>query len=233
MKRLLYTTLFAGLILVLAVAAVFALRGPLATQTVSASAPAVDASAASSLAPTGTDYYNVISIPLDAQQQFTDAGYSFDSQGLADMVPGTVQVLHWDNQTQLFNTYTPGGLDTPFALEVGGVYRLLLDSSACNVVSFVGDVPPKSTEPGHPTYDLYGGDPCKYNVIAIPLDRSDIQDSQDLVDAITGTTQVLEWNASQQAYRTYEPGGFDTPFSVKIGYPYRICSDGSVPAQWP
>jgi hypothetical protein len=231
MKRLLYTTLFAGLILVLAVAAVFALRGPLATQTVSASAPAVDASAASSLAPTATNYYNVISMPLDSQQQFTDAGYNFDSQGLADMIPGTVQVLRWKNDTQTFQLFEPG-IDTPFPLEVGGVYRLLLDSSAGNVVSFVGDVPPKSTEPGHKVYDLYGGSPCKYNMIAIPLDRSDLSDSQALADEITGTQQVLEWKADTQTYVIFEPG-IDTPFPVKIGYPYRLCLDGTAPSQWP
>jgi len=226
MKRILFTGLFAGLLLVLVVGAVFALRGPASTQT------AAPADTTANLAPAATNYYNVISIPLDAQQQFADAGYNFDSEGLANMVNGTVRVLHWQNDTQLYQSYTPG-LDTPFPLEVGGVYRLLLDSTADTVVSFVGDVPPKSTEPGHPTYDLYGdATSCLYNVIAIPLDRSDIQDSQDLANAIQGTQRVLEWDASTQLYRSYTPG-LDTPWPVKIGYPYRVCLDDTAPAQWP
>lgn len=231
MKRLLYTTVFVGLVLVLAVAAVFALKGPASTQT-AAAVPAADSGQTSSLAPTATDYYNVIAMPLDSQQQFTDAGYNFDSQGLANMVPGTVQVLRWKNDTQTYQTYTPG-LDTPFALEVGGVYILLLDSTAGNVVSFVGDVPPKSTEAGHTTYDLYGdATNCLYNAIAIPLDRSDLNDSAALANEITGTQQVLEWNASTQTYRTYTPG-LDTPFAVSIGYPYWVCLDDTAPSQWP
>ena len=228
MKRILLTGLFIGLLLVVAVGAIFALKGPIATQT---AAPAADSGPTSALAPSATNKYNVISMPLDSHQQFSDAGYNFDSAGLANMVNGTVQVLHWRNDQQIYQTYE-AGIDTPFALEVGGVYRLLLDSSADSIVSFVGDVPPKSTETGHPTYNLYGGSPCKYNVIAIPLDRSDIQDSQDLANEITGTQQVLEWDANAQIYRTFEPG-IDTPFPVKIGYPYRVCLDGSAPAQWP
>ena len=228
MKRLLLTTVFVGLVLLLAVAAVFALKGPASTQT---AAPAADTAPDSALAPTATNYYNVISMPLDSQQQFSDAGYNFDSQGLADMITGTVQVLRWKNGTQTYQLFEPG-IDTPFPLEVGGVYRLLLDSSADNVVSFVGDVPPKSTEPGHKVYDLYGGPPCKYNVIAIPLDRSDLSDSQALANEITGTQQVLEWKAATQTYVIFEPG-IDTPFPVKIGYPYRLCLDASAPSQWP
>jgi len=215
---------------VLAVAAVFALKGPASTQT-AAAVPAADSGQTSALAPTATNYYNVISMPLDSQQQFADAGYNFDSQGLSSMIPGTVQVLQWLNDQQKYQSYTPG-LDTPFALEVGGVYRLLLDSTADNVVSFVGDVPPKSTEPGHKIYALYGGSPCLYNVVAIPLDRSDITDSQILANEITGTQQVLEWLPDQQKYQSYTPG-LDTPFSVKIGYPYRVCLDGTAPTQWP
>ena len=228
MKRILYTGLFVGLLLALAVGAVFALKGPISTQT---AAPAADSGPTSALAPSATNKYNVISMPLDAHQQFSDAGYNFDSAGLANMVPGTVQVLQWLNDQQKYQSYTPG-LDTPFALEVGGVYRLLLDSTANNVVSFVGDVPPKSTEPGHKVYDLYGGSPCLYNVIAIPLDRSDITDSQVLANEIAGTQQVLEWLPEQQKYQSYTPG-LDTPFSVKIGYSYRVCLDGTAPAQWP
>jgi len=230
MKRILYTTVFVGLALALAMAAVFALKGPAPTQTASA-APAADSAPASALAPTATNYYNIISMPLDSQQQFTDAGYNFDSQGLANMIPGTVQILEWLNDQQKYLTFTPG-LDTPFALEVGGIYRVLLDSSAGNVVSFVGDVPPKSTEPGHKIYNLYGGSPCQYNVISIPLDRSDITDSQLLANEITGTQQVLQWLPDQQKYLTFTPG-LDTPFAVKIGYPYRVCLDGTAPSQWP
>lgn len=228
MKRILLTGLFMGLLLIVAVGAIFALKGPISTQT---AAPAADSGPTSALAPSATNKYNVISMPLDAHQQFSDAGYNFDSQGLANMIPGTLQVLQWKNNTQTYQLFEPG-IDTPFPLEVGGVYRLLLNSTANNVVSFVGDVPPKSTEPGHKVYDLYGGSPCKYNVITIPLDRSDISDSQALANEITGTQQVLEWKADTQTYVLFEPG-IDTPFPVKIGYPYRVCLDTTAPSQWP
>jgi len=138
MKRLLYTTLFAGLILVLAVAAVFALRGPLATQTASASAPITETDFTSVLSPAGTEKVNVIAMPLDATQQFSDAGVNFDADGLASIIgSGVLQVLEWDASSRSYRTWLVDLQDGDnFPLRVGGVYRLLLGASA-DIVSFV------------------------------------------------------------------------------------------------
>lgn len=229
MKRLLYTTIFVGLVLVLAVAAVFALKGPAPTQTASA-APAAESGQTSSLAPTATDNYNFIALPLDSSDSF-----SYTASGLASYVPGTKKVVRWDATNQQYVSYTPG-ISPPsadFSLDIGGVYFLLLDSTADNVVSFVGDVPAQ----GSVSFTLTAGtaSSCVYNAISIPLDQDQIATAQDLADAITGTTKVTKWDATNQQYISYTPG-ISPPsanFDVAIGYPYFVCLDDTAPSQWP
>jgi hypothetical protein len=223
MKRLLYTTLFAGLILVLAVAAVFALRGPLATQTVSASAPVVDASAASALAPNATDSYNFIALPLDSSDSFT-----YTASGLMSYVGSSAKaVVKWDAAQQKFITFT-GGLGD-FSLETGGAYFVLVDSTSSDVLSLVGDVPPQ----GSITFSLVAGTSteCKYNAISLPLDQDQITTASELMTDIGGVSAVVKWDATQQKFVTFTGGLGD--FAVSIGYPYFVCLDDTAPSTWP
>jgi hypothetical protein len=225
MKRLLLTTVFVGLVLLLAVAAVFALKGPASTQT---AAPAADTAPDSALAPTATDNYNFIALPLDSSDSF-----SYTASGLAGYVPGTKQVSKWDASTQGYTSYTPGGPPpTDFNLEIGGAYFLLLDNNADNVVSFVGDVPAHGSVSFSLVKDTGSG--CKYNTISIPLDQGSITKASELASSIGGVEQVSKGDAASQGVVSYSPGGPPpTDFDVYIGYPYFVCLNSSAPSNWP
>ena len=221
MKRILFTGIFVGLLLVLLVGAVFALKGPASTQT------AAPADTTANLAPAATDNYNFIALPLDSSSSF-----SYTASGLANYVPGTKKVLSWDATNQQYVAYTvgaPGGND--FALSTGGAYFLLLDSTADNVVSFVGDVPPQGSISFSLVKDTGSG--CKYNAISIPLDQTGINTAADLANAIGGIDKVLKWDATNQQYVAYTVGAPGTPFDVYIGYPYFVCANSSAPSTWP
>jgi len=209
----------------LAVAAVFALRGPATTQT-AAAAPAAESASAPALAPTGTDKYNFIALPLDSSDSF-----NYTASGLAGYITGTKKVVRWDASSQSYQSYTVGAPSVDFSLEVGGAYFVLLDSSADNVVSFVGDVPAQ----GSVSFSLTkpSGSGCLYNTISIPLDQSGISNAADLANAIGGIDKVAQWDASSQTYDTYTVGAPGTPFDVSIGYPYFVCANSSAPTSWP
>ena len=219
MKRILITGLFVGLLLVLLVGAVFALKGPASTQT------AAPADTTANLAPTATDSYNFIALPLDST-----ASFSYTASGLANYVgPSVSAVIKWDATNQQYVTYTPGG-PGDFALETGGAYFLLLDSTADNVLSFVGDVPPQGSISFSLVKDTGAG--CKYNAISIPLDQGQITMASDLANSIGGVDAVIKWDATNQQYVTYTPGG-PGDFAVSIGYPYFVCLNSSAPSTWP
>jgi hypothetical protein len=228
MRRVLTTVLAVALLLGLGALAVLALPNGSAPL---AGAPAVSAAAPEFQdAPLATQNYNLLAMPLNSTNQFTSAGLGFNADGLASLIgTGAKQVLRWNASTQLWEARLPEFQDGPnFALEVGGVYFVLVDSTVGNVVSFVGDVPAQ----GSVHYNLLGAANCKFNTVMVPLDRSDITTADQLATAIGNVEQVLNWNASTQLFETRLPAFQDGPnFTVKIGYPYGVCM--TVDKVWP
>jgi hypothetical protein len=203
-------------------------------------------------APAAAENYNHIAMPLNAANQFTSAGFGFNSQGLAQLVGSSVkQVMRWDAARQANDTWDPANGDgfvggvyttTPFPLAVGGAYWLLLDSSGPNIVSFVGDVPGSGTV----KFTLAGTSPnCAYNEFSLPLEQSTLTNVGLLAGSLsaTDTAQVLRWDAARQAVDTWDPINGDgfvggvyttTPWEVKIGYPYYACiTAGANGKVWP
>jgi hypothetical protein len=166
-------------------------------------------------------------MPLDASDQFSP----FTANGLAAYVGNSVkQVVKWNAGSQGWDIYTPGG-PGDYALEVGGSYFLLVDSGSPTVLSLVGDVP----DQGSISFALVketGQSGCKYNSISLPLDQDSITNAQQLVDAIGGVAQVVDWDATNQGWIIYSPGGPGN-FAVSVGYPYIVCLNNSAPANWP
>lgn len=195
--------------------------------TASAPAAPVEAPARAPLA----NKYNVIAMPLDATQQFADAGVSFNAEGLATIVgTGVQQVLQWNPSTGTYLSYIPGLGGDNFNLTVGGVYWLELDSSAGNIVSFVGDVPAQ----GSVSFSLVRpASGCTFNDISLPLDQGAITTPQELADSIGNVEQVLQWNASTGTFLQYIPGLGGDNFDVKIGYPYHVCLQPGGSTTWP
>ncbi len=185
-------------------------------------------------APLGTNKYNVIAMPLDSQNQFSNGGFTWDAQGLAQFVgTGVKQVLTWNASSQTYLSWDVDlGDGDNFSLQVGGVYWLLLDNTAANIVSFVGDVPTQGSVSFSLVRPTSGG--CLLNDISIPLDQSGITTPQQLADAIGNTAQVLQWNASTQTFLSWDAVLQDGDnFTIKIGYPYRVCLQTGGATTWP
>lgn len=183
-------------------------------------------------APLGTNRYNVIAMPLDTTNQFTNAGQPFNAAGLAAIVgPGVQQVLKWNANTNSHLQYIPGLGGDNFNLSVGGVYWLELDSTANNIVSFVGNVPTQ----GSVTFALVrpAAAGCRYNDISIPLERSDITTPQQLANSIGNVEQVLQWSPATNTYQQYLVGLGGDNFTIKIGYPYHVCLQAGGNTTWP
>jgi hypothetical protein len=223
MKRFVSTALVVVLLLGLGTLAVLARGGgdilTPADSVVSAAAP----DAPMAVIPK----WNAIAMTLDSTASIPNA------QGLANNISGTQQLLRWDASIQNFEYYIPGGGGgSNFNTKVGEPYLVLVDNTAPMTFSIVGDVPPPSGQQGAVKFGLFGGSPCKWNHITLPLDKSSIASAQDLAAAIGGVQQLLVWDASIQNFDYYVPGGGGgNNFATKIGYPYWVCMSAS--KDWP
>lgn len=229
MRRVLSVVVAVTLLLGLGALAVMAL--PPATASL-AVVPSV--SAAQPEAPAATENYNMIAMPLDATNQFTSAGLTYDQAGLGTLVGnGVQQVLKWNAPTQSYLIwYPPASFGDTFPLETGQAYWLLLDSAASDIVSFVGDVPAQGSV--HFNLTRATGAECAINNISLPLDRADITTPQQLATAVGDVEQVLEWNAATQSYSIwYVDPNFGDPITMKIGYPYLLCLKSTGVTTWP
>lgn len=247
MKRILSTALAISLLLGLGALAIIASPNG-AGSLLTASKPAAVALAASNFqgaaapqAPDAAQNFNMIAMPLDATNQFTSAGYTFTADGLMKLAGGGIkvpQVAHWRADTGIYETWTWNpdegyAVGTDFALEVGQAYWLLLESTAGNVISFVGDVPNQ----GAVKFTLVRGTPCVFNQFSIPLDQSTITDADALMTALNAQ-QVSRWVASSQTFESWtwnpdEGQAVGVKFSVQIGYPYVACLVTGTPTNWP
>jgi len=242
MNRVLTTVLAVALLLGLGALAVLALPGASAPL---AAAPFVSAAAPD--APMAARNFNMIAMPLDATDQFVSAGYTFTADGLMQLAGGGTkvkQVGHWladQEPAGMYETWTwdpigEEGIGTDFNLEVGQAYWLLLESTASDVISFVGDVP----EPESVSFALVRGTPCRFNQLSIPLDQAAVADADDLMTAL-GAKQISQWVASGtngQSFESWtwdpiEEKGIGTNFEVSIGYPYVVCLQTGTPTVWP
>lgn len=231
MRRVLTTVLAVALLLGLGALAVLALpnaNASLAGAPVSAAAPEYAPDA-----PTATQNYNMIGLPLNSTNQFTNAGYSYNADGLAKLIgTGVTQVLSWNPSTQTYVTWDVGLQDgTNFNLTTSHPYWVLLNNTAANIVSFVGDVPLQGST--HFTLVRPTSATCLLNDLTMPLDQS-IADANGLATAVGNVSQVLQWNASTQTFVTWDVALQDgTNFATKIGYPYLLCLNQSGTTTWP
>lgn len=251
MKNLLSSVAIIVVLAALGLSTVIALPRGIDATAAPAQAPSIEVANAPD-APTATQNYNAIGLPLDVQSNWTAEGYSYDADGLADYIGTSVQqVLRLDASRQDFDSWFPATQDgfvggvyttTPYPLATGGNYWVLVDSTSPTVVSFVGDVPAQ----GSVTFTLVGTSPtCSNNGITLPLDQSSVTNADELASSIgaTNVDQVLQLNAARQDFDSWFPATQDgfvngvyttTPFAVKIGYPYWVCAQaGANGVVWP
>lgn len=232
MRRVLSTVLAVALLLGLGALAVLALPDANASL---AQAPAVSAAAPEFEpdAPAAAENYNMIAMPLNSTDQFARAGLAYNLEGLGAFVPGATQVLSWNPSTQTYLSWDVGLQDGDnLALTTGGAYWLLLNNTASNIVSFVGDVPAQASVHFNLVRSPSSG--CFLNDISIPLDQSSLTTPQLLATAVGNVSQVLQWNAATQTFLSWDVDLQDGDnFAVKIGYPYRVCLKSGGATTWP
>lgn len=240
MKRVISTALSVALLLGLGALAVLARPGGPATLAPAAvaAAPVEFQSATGPDAPAATNKYTNISLPLNAANQFSGLGYTYDAKGLANLIGKTAvsQVMRWNVGIQDFDKFNPNigaGVGVNFALSLNNVYMVAANSQLTQtVVSFVGDVP----DSGSVHYNLVGASQCKWNAITLPLDQSAITNASQLANAIgrTSVHQMMAWNTTIQDFDKYSPNigaGVGVNFATKIGYPYWLCMKQNI--TWP
>jgi hypothetical protein len=71
-------------------------------------------------------------------------------------------------------------------------------------------------------YNLVTTTKTDFNEIAIPLNRTNIANAQQLMAAVPGCNSIARWNAAIQGYDQYIPGFAITNFTVTPGYPYYV-----------
>ncbi len=160
--------------------------------------------------------YNTIAVPMEQ-------GYALASQ-VGDAI-GATAVLHFNASTQEWegiSAFPWGGWDSDFAVPNGQALWVSLDAAG----SFysIGDLP--ATEP---TYALLAG----YNMIMVPLNRSDLTGAALVGDSV-GATAVLHFNASTQEWESISAfpwGGWDSDFATSIGNPLWVSTDNA--GNWP
>jgi hypothetical protein len=224
MRRVLTTVLAVALLLGLGALAVLALpngSAPLAgAPAVSAAAPEFEPDA-----PNAGGKYNQIGLPLDNRITLASALVN----DINATTGGTAtQAFKWDpnNGYSLYDPNDPFSVD--FSLKVGDPVLILMEGTAGNLVySMVGDVPAQ----GSVKFNLVGATPCKLNHITLPLDKGSITLASQLTTAIGDVSQVLVWDPNN-GYTIYDPQDpFSQDFSVRIGYPYFVCTTAS--KTWP
>ncbi|MFN2286216.1 MAG: C25 family cysteine peptidase, partial [Anaerolineae bacterium] len=177
----------------------------------------------------GSTRYNVIGLPLEVIAQLPDASALVNYIG-----PSVQQVLHWDPFAQSYEFWLPQvSVGDNFALDVGDVYWVQVDSTAPSVVSFVGGVPPQDSV----QFALVGDDQaCLFNEISLPLDQTGITSATMLAEAL-GTASIeqgLHWRADVHAFEYWLPEiDFGIDFAMRVGYPYHVCLTSSAPVVWP
>lgn len=220
MKRLLLTGLVAGLVAILIVGAVFALRGQALTETAAAPPPVKQAQ-------NGTNYsWNDIALPLvmDNVSTASDVANEIDPNG------SIIKVSRWRSDIGQWETYVVSDpFSNDFSVSTGDALFVAADSNAPATASWVGDVPAQ----GSISYSLV---PNQWNSIMIPLDQDGQFDmtASGLAANIGGVVKVSHWLNDIQQWETYivsDP--FSNDFPVRLGYPYFILTNDSPPANWP
>lgn len=227
MKRLSSTILFAGILLLLGTAAIFAWPEAGGEKVTADPLQQAGAAASAQNQQTATTKYNAIAMSLDATSTITNA------QALGDAITGTQLILKWDENAQGFQTWIHTlEIGDNFATSVGTAYFIEVDSSAPSAFTLVGDVPPQTGQPGAVQFNLIGDPTCKYNFISIPLEKSStIATASDLAADIGNVELVLGWDSTAQGYETYLAVPNIGDFNVNVGYPYWVCMNAS--KTWP
>ena len=158
---------------------------------------------------------NGISVP------FEGTGIT-NAEQLCQAVSKCVSVSYWDSATQGFVKHDKGSSADNFSLQPAYPYFISVSQNTSWTVS--GNLPESIT------FDLITTSGTNLNTIALPLNLSNIQTAEELINTVPNADTVWYWNAERQGYVGHPKGSEINNFSVVPGYPYfvNVTSD----TQW-
>jgi len=157
---------------------------------------------------------NGISLP------FENAGIN-NAEQLCQSVPYCESVSYWNAPTQKFITHKKGAAENNFSLTAGYPYFVSLSQDGSWMVS--------GTIPQSITFNLITTDGTDINVIALPINMSNITTAEELVKIIPNADIIWYWDALGQGYVGHPKGTEINDFNVFVGYPYfiNVTADGT------
>lgn len=162
---------------------------------------------------------NGISVP------FEGTGIT-NAEQLCQAVSKCVSVSYWDSATQGFVKHDKGSSADNFSLQPAYPYFISVSQNTSWTVS--GNLPESIT------FDLITTSGTNLNTIALPLNLSNIQTAEELINTVPNADTVWYWNAERQGYVGHPKGSEINNFSVVPGYPYfvNVTSDTHGPSRW-
>jgi hypothetical protein len=164
---------------------------------------------------TATTDWNLVTAPVGGVE-ITDA-----SELLA-AIPNASSVSNWNAIRQKYETYVPATGFNNFPVARGFPY--LASITADGVWSVAGSLTT-------PRFELVVTETTDWNLITVPLNRTDIENAEQLLAAIPNASSVSNWNAERQKYETYVPATGFNNFPVKVGRAYLVSVGQS--GVWP
>lgn len=148
--------------------------------------------------------YNMISLPMDA-------GIATTSELAAAISPNVTSIATWSGGWVQYSTSNEA---TSFDISEGDAFLVYL-SGAENVDFYcAGNLPTQ------PSYDVVSGD---YNMVMLPLNRSEITTTSELAAAIgVGVTSISTFDGGWVQYSTSNEA---TSFDINIGDGFMIYSN--------
>ena len=158
---------------------------------------------------------NGISVPFDG------TGIS-NAEQLCQAISKCVSVATWDASAQQFVKHELGAYANNFSVQPAHPYFVSVSQDTSWTVT--------GSLPDSVTFDLVTTTGTSINTIALPLNLSNIQTAEDLINIVPNGDAVWYWNAERQGYVGHPKGSQINNFSVSPGYAYFVSVTSD--AQW-
>ncbi len=153
--------------------------------------------------------YNMIALPMDS-------GITTTAELAVAISPNVTSISTWNNATHSWKQYSVSAPTTSFDINDGDA--LLLYLSAGDNVDFYC----AGTLPTQANFDFTGAD---YNMIMLPLNRSELSTTASLAASIgTGVTSISTWNNATHSWKQYSVSAPTTSFDINIGDGFLVYS---------
>jgi hypothetical protein len=154
---------------------------------------------------------NAVSMPVG------NSGIATAADLIADIGDGALSVRYWRNSQQAYVIHQRGEEATDFAIVPGLPYFIEMDRDF--IWHLEGDALPARNQ------DLVTTQSTDVNAVAIPLERTDLRDAEQLANEIPNCDTVWYWDTERGGYVGHPIGTTINNFSIEPGYGYFVNVD--------